>query len=158
MYKNQQKLEAVRIYESEGPSEASRQTGIAKATIGTWAKEAGVRTFAPQKTAEATEMRRGQNALRREDVKHRLLEKALTALERMDEPVTAHVGQEGKEVTYDKPTASDFRHYAISAAILIDKLRLEGGETTARPEVLNTTDFDQQVADLVAKVREEAEA
>jgi len=155
-YSPEAKAEALRIYEKEGPSEAARQTGIAKQRITQWAKIAGVRTSAPQRMAEATQMRRLQGEAFREEVKEKLLRRVDTALELMVTQTTTHVGQQGKEVTYERPPAQDFRHYAMSAGILVDKFRLESGESTAKTEHVNQTEFDAEVKALTEKLKETA--
>jgi len=142
-----------KVFSRGGPSEAARQTGIAKQRITQWAKVAGVRTSAPQRTAEATKMRRLQGEAFREEVKEKLLRRVDTALELMVTQTTTHVGQQGKEVTYERPPAQDFRHYAMSAGILVDKFRLESGESTSKTEHVNQTEFDAEVKALTEKVR-----
>lgn len=54
-YTADQKAEALRLYEEQGTSAASRLTGIPKNTIQGWAKAAGIRTVRNEKTAAATE-------------------------------------------------------------------------------------------------------
>lgn len=82
-----------------------------------------------------------------------LLRQATDLLNRMNEPTTEYVGQQGKEVTYDRPPAADCKHYALAAAILIDKLRLEEGQATSRDEHITQSDFDREVAELEATMR-----
>lgn len=54
-YSDEQREEALRIYETEGPSAAAEATGVPKSTIRSWAKSDGVRTVRNQNTREATE-------------------------------------------------------------------------------------------------------
>jgi ABC-type branched-subunit amino acid transport system ATPase component len=65
-------------------------------------------------------------------------------ISRIYTPTSGHIDFKGKdatEVTYPKAPAAAFQQYATSAAILIDKFRLEGGEVTERTEAI-TTDTD----------------
>lgn len=54
-YTADQKAEALRLYETEGPSAASEATGIPKGTISSWAIREGLQTDCNSKTAAATE-------------------------------------------------------------------------------------------------------
>lgn len=54
-YTDDEKAEALRLYETDGPSKASKALGIPKGTIGRWAKAAGVGTVPSEKTRAATE-------------------------------------------------------------------------------------------------------
>lgn len=55
VYSDEQREEALRIYETDGPSAAAEATGVPKSTIRSWAKSDGVRTVRNQNTREATE-------------------------------------------------------------------------------------------------------
>lgn len=54
-YTEEQKAEALRIYQAEGTTAAAKQTGIPKPTISSWARRDGVRTVRNQRTADAVE-------------------------------------------------------------------------------------------------------
>jgi hypothetical protein len=61
----------------------------------------------------------------------------------------------------DVEKASDFYHLTMSAAVLIDKRRLEDGEATSRAEVNNTDARDRiagRIAQLAARSRTEGVA
>ena len=136
-YSDGDKAEALALYVEKGPREASRQTGIPVRTITRWAAARGLSTEVETKTAAATAAAREKAALLREQLRHKLLEKAVDILDRMDAPhkdfkvvgVGDHIS-EVTEVWYDKPTPSGVKDYAIAVGVLIDKLRLENGETT----------------------------
>ena len=68
----------------------------------------------------------------REELRVRLLEKALDALDRMDERHIDYKGNNALEVSWEVAPSGAFKDYATGAAILIDKYRLEMGETTSR--------------------------
>lgn len=55
VYTDEQREEALRLYETDGPRDAAEQTGIPKSTIQSWAKSAGVRTGRSQNARDATE-------------------------------------------------------------------------------------------------------
>lgn len=61
-YTEEQKAEAVKLYEEHGTTAASKQTGIPKNTIQGWARKAGVRTVRQAKTAAATEAAKSDSA------------------------------------------------------------------------------------------------
>lgn len=54
-YTDEQKAEALKLYQSEGTRAAAKATGIPRSTIQGWAKTAGLRTERTSKTAAATE-------------------------------------------------------------------------------------------------------
>jgi transposase-like protein len=154
-YTDEQKREALELYTEHGPAETSRRTGIARNTISAWASRAGV-VRDSAKNAAATKAAAQQAAAMRAKLRPLLLSKAIDLIGRMDEPHTEYVGQQGKEVTYQRPPASDCKNYATAAAILIDKLRLEEGKSTSRDERITSTEFDREVAELEAQMRETA--
>lgn len=55
VYTDEEKAEALRIYESDGPSAVLRDLGIPKGTVSRWAKAAGIGTVRNEKMAEARE-------------------------------------------------------------------------------------------------------
>ena len=136
-YSEAEKANALAVYVEKGPREAARETGIPARTIGRWAARQGLSTEVQAKTAKATATAREQAALRREKLRMLLLDKAVDVLERMDAPhkdfkvvgVGDHVS-EIREVHYDLPTPGGVKDYAIAVGVLIDKYRLEMGETT----------------------------
>lgn len=54
-YTDEQKREALHMYEEEGPSAVQKNLGIPKNTVVRWAKTAGVRTVRNPKTEAATQ-------------------------------------------------------------------------------------------------------
>ncbi len=57
---------------------------------------------------------------------------------------------------YPRASGSQSRDLAVAAATLIDKMRLESGESTSRTETVTQTEFDQRVNRLVEAVKAEA--
>ena len=152
-YSPEAKAEALRIYEKEGPSEAARQTGIAKQTITGWGKAAGVRTYGTYLTRKATEAREAGFARRAVDLRHRLLAEAFDALDQIHETQVQFVGKDGDRVELDRAPASDTRNFMLTATNAIDKMRLLGGESTAKTEHVNQTEFDAEVKALTEKLK-----
>lgn len=86
----------------------------------------------PQKAIEG---HRAQAEAGRERIRLLILEKAEDLLKRMDEPHVDFKGKDAAMVTYPVATSSDVRNYAMSFAVLLDKYRLEMGESTSRSEI-----------------------
>jgi transposase-like protein len=157
-YDADEKANALILYAEVGLSETWRQTGIPKPTIASWARRAGLpHTDAAAKTREATLAASARADQLRAELRLMLLEKAVDLLGRMD---AEHVefknsAKEIREVVYPIAPAQAVQNYATSAAILIDKYRLEVGEATTRSEsrALNLNDDE-----LDAAIREAEDA
>lgn len=54
-YTDTEKADALKLYETEGPTAVEKQLGIPKGTVAYWAQQAGVRTVRNERTREATE-------------------------------------------------------------------------------------------------------
>jgi hypothetical protein len=139
-YTDDEKSEALSLYMDVGVAESARRTGINPLTISSWARRAGLHTNAPVKTKEATEALRARAGEMREELRLRMLHKALDLLDRMDAPHVEFKGKDASAVTYPIAPAGAVQNYATSAAILLDKYRLEVGEATNRTENLSITD------------------
>ena len=153
-YTDQQKADALDLCRTQGPSEASRRTGIPKGTLARWSKDAGIDgTYRAAKTQAATEAHKADAAAKREQLKRDLLDKAVQLLARMDEPHQEFVGVKGNEVVYDRAPAAAVKAYATSVGILIDKLRLEEGAATSREEHVNVSEVDRELERLADELR-----
>jgi transposase-like protein len=144
-YSADQRTQALALYTELGPTEASRQTKIPARTISTWAKRAGLKTKVVATTAAATDAAKAKAALTREELRGELIEKTLQILRRMDaEHIDFKVVGQGEgvgaieKVTYPLPTPSGVREYAVTVGILLDKYRLEMGESTDRRQLEHT--------------------
>lgn len=76
-YTEQQKREALTLYETHGPSAVEKQLGIPKNTVAGWAKAAGVRTVRNERTREAVEAKVLDGRARRQRIvenQHRITE------------------------------------------------------------------------------------
>jgi len=149
-----QRAEALAIYVQKGVAEASRQTGVPKPTIASWARRGRVHTVAPVKTRAATEMLMAQSAQLRERLRFKLLEKADDLLDRMDAEHIDFKGKDSDEVVYPIAPASAVQNYATSVGILIDKYRLEVGEATGRTESWTNDHIDHERG-IADQIREE---
>jgi transposase-like protein len=159
-YTAEQRQAALELYREHGPGEAARRTGIRRGTISMWAKRGGVTVTRNEQTRAAVEAAQLHFKEKRERLRQQMLDKALDALERMDEPHVEFVGQGGRKVKYPKAPAGAYRNYATSMAILVDKLRLELGEATSRDESIRKDRVDQEVERLLAEMdrRDRADA
>ncbi len=138
------KKRAIELVAEHGLAHAWRETGIPKPTIVGWCQDAGVERSHAEQTRAAADALRARAAETRETLRLLLLEKAVDLLERMDEPHVEFKGKDADAVTYPIAPASAVQNYATSAAILIDKYRLEVGEATGRTESKDIThDLDR---------------
>ena len=157
-YTAEQRDEALALYAAYGTSEASRRTSIPKSTIDSWARRYRLRTVRNEKTAAATEAAQVDARAKRVRLQGLLLDQALKALTRMDEPHKDFRGKDGREVWWEKAPPEAMRHYAMACAILIDKLRLEEGNATARTEYVDPRQRAHEVLDELAARRQRVAA
>ncbi len=152
-YTEAEKDEACLIYVEQGPTEVYRRLGIPPTTVVSWAQARGLRTMRNEKTRARTEAREVDAGERRSLLRQKLLDKALDALERMDEAHKDFRGKDAAEVSWDKAPSGAMKDYAMTAAILIDKLRLEEGSATARTEHVDPQQRAAEVLDQLAARR-----
>ncbi len=162
-YTDTQRREAVDLYIEHGTAEAARRSGISTRSIKRWAKDSDVVAQARDKTGQAREELARLNVERRERIKTLLLEKIEDLLGRMNLPHIDFKGKDARQVTYPTATSGDVKNYAVSVAVLIDKYRLEMGESTSRAEITfeQAEDrLDEEFAELVERydAMEKAEA
>lgn len=154
-YTMEEKADALAIYVEHGVAEAWRRTGIPKPTIASWAQRSGLHTNAISNTRAASEMHKVRQAELRERLRGMLLEKAVDILDRMDAPHVEFKGKDADAVEYPIAPASAVQNYATSAAILIDKYRLEVGEATGRTESFTNDFADHEAREIADAIREE---
>jgi len=149
-YTDDFKAEALAVYESDGPAATARLYEMPVRTLKDWAKLHGVHTGADSKAM--TETANACLTARRARIRVKLAERAEEMLDRMAEGMDIWVGSGATpvKVTIDKPPASVCREFATSCGILIDKLRLEQGESTSREEVRHDYS-DRSDEDLIAE-------
>lgn len=131
------KRQALELWRSEGPAAASKATGIPAGTIGAWATRAALQPLHRNRVpVEALEVLRHQRAALREELELRMLDTALRLVKRIEEPHVEFLSSGGVVQPVELPQASAkaAREYAVAAAVLLDKYRLERGEATDRTE------------------------
>lgn len=143
-YTEDEKDEALRIYEAEGPSAAARETGIPKGTIAAWARRGGVRTSAPQNMREANEAQSENFKARRNRIIADLYGLAEDSVKLLKEPaqyqtiLKGAMGVEGPEMPGFVP-AQDKQREITAVGIMLDKaLTLESHD--ANTEEHNAVD------------------
>lgn len=85
-YTDEQRAEALRLYEQEGPTAVAQKLGIPKGTVAQWAKQTGTQTVRNERTAHATEAVMVDNKLRRQNIAARLYGQAETTLDILEAP------------------------------------------------------------------------
>jgi len=159
-YTKKQKQEALKLYVEIGQAKAAKTLGIPKGTICSWARRAGVRSNATEKTEAASKARRAQNEERMEEVKRQLTLRILDLNNRMDERHKEFRGQQAKEVWYDNAPSDAVKAYATSIGILIDKYQLLTGGPTGRNEHTGKDGaplLPISLSDLAARAEEQAD-
>lgn len=152
----EERTHALAVYAERGIGAAHRETGIPKPTLHRWATDAGLNVTeiagaAAVQTMAATEQRRARCEALRVELREQLLETAGTLLDRVDHAYVDFRGKEADEVVFPTPPANACRDYVVAAAVLIDKYRLEAGESTDRVEVHGREGDDEQ---RLAKIME----
>ncbi len=150
-YTDTQRRKAINLYIQHGTAEAARRTSISGRTITRWAKAADVSQDRDKTETARAELAR-LNAERRERIKSSLLEKIEDLIGRMNLPHVDFKGKDAQMVTYPTATSGDVKNYSVSVGILIDKYRLEMGESTSRAEITfeqAETRLDEEFAELV---------
>jgi transposase-like protein len=158
-YTDEQKAEALRIYQEHGAGEAARRTGIARVTISSWAKrtplQPGVATDATVATQRTEQVRASVEvaALTRAQKRDRLVDDLLDDVQwyrqLMRSPtlerkvVTLSGGKDSGamaeivDVERDLPTFGDMKNLMWMIGVSIDKVQLLSGEATERHEQLS---------------------
>ncbi|MFJ4286417.1 hypothetical protein ACIPY0_12295 [Paenarthrobacter nicotinovorans] len=143
-YTEEQRAEALKLYEAEGPTAVEKQLGIPKNTVASWAKQAGIRTVRNESTRAAVEAKVIDGKLRRQNITHRLYAQAEKILDDLEGEKfrTLIKGTQGrdKDVTLEFVPPNDRRTLVqtVSAAMT----------TTAKLEAVDTGD-DTAVTDSV---------
>ncbi len=140
-YTDEQRAEAVELYQQVGAAAAARQLGMTARSIVGWANKAGVSQVRAEKTQAAREQLARDVAVRREQLRDLILEKALLA---------AGLIGDG--------SARDGKDWATVVGILVDKFRLEMGESTDRREIHGFSEADRELQRMAAEFARAAEA
>lgn len=133
VWSDSQRGEALALYVDVGPSEAARRTGIPKSTIHDWAAKEGLSTDAvSEQTIAATIASAERAAAKREQARELMLDRILDALGLMQAAHTDFRGRDATEVHFERAPSGAWKDYAMTVGILLDKYRLEMGESTGR--------------------------
>lgn len=118
-YTDQEKAEALRMYEEEGPSAVQKNLGIPKGTVTGWAKEADIRTVRNEKTRDATAASQADAKALRAQLEVLYAQDALKLRAMLWQPST--IVSAGQVITTDLPTPEGMRNLATASGIVFDK-------------------------------------
>jgi hypothetical protein len=152
--------QALDLYVTHGSVEASEQTGVPPRTIRHWANQAELAKARTQNLEAGALVLAARHNSMRQELRLRLMEKAVDMLDRIDQPhehIVTLTGATGEgahveRLPLDLPTATDVKSYATAFGILLDKYRMEMGESTGRTEHIGTDDIDRTYRQLVAEI------
>lgn len=125
-YTEQQKEQALKLYEIEGPSAVQAQLGIPKSTVRGWARKQGTRTVRTERTRAATEARTADLQARRQELKALLIDDAHRLREQLWKPARL-VNFGGKDNTLnetklDEPLFADKKNIMSAVGIAVDRV------------------------------------
>ena len=141
-YTDEQRAEAIALYIEHGAAEAGRRTNIPARTIRRWAADQQLTAVKDKTLQEATAHLQVLQDKMRAELRIRLLETALDALDRTTQEHVDYRGKDAKPVTWEIAPSGDMKNYATTAAIMLDKFRLEMGESTGRLETMTPADVE----------------
>ncbi len=114
-YTAAQQEEALRLYQTDGTTAASKATGIPKNTIQGWARKAGLRTVRSAKTKAATEAA----AVDAGKIRTQVTTKAIGAVDKMLDTITQRLPNEANDMP--------LKDLATVLGIVADKYRALAG-------------------------------
>lgn len=157
-YAPEEKARGLEIYAERGLAAAHSELGVPKQTLRDWAVAAGMNPAdlagrSVEQTAAATTARTARCEALRVELREQLLVSAADMLDRLGEEHVDYRGQMATQVTFDRAPADACRSYVTSAAILIDKYRLEVGEATSLVATTGDLDRVRSVRDELGKIR-----
>jgi len=155
-YTEEQKAEALAAYLEVGSAEAGRRLGIPSRTIRHWVTQRALAQVRREKTEVAIAQLVLLQEHMREELRTRLLEKGLDALDRMDQVHVDYRGKDSVRVEWEVAPAAAFKDYAVAMAVLLDKYRLEMGEATQRVEESGADDIERSIRQLVDEMARRA--
>lgn len=140
---------ALDIYRTQGATAASQAIGCSRQTVYDWLADS-LSTDTLKK--EAAEEALARQAVLRVHAQNRILYTYLRLIDRCTESMKI-ITKDGVEMELAEPTAEASQKFATAAAILIDKFRLEMGESTSRTETLDASRVDLELARTVEEWR-----
>lgn len=157
---DEERQNALVLYLQLGTAGVSRETGIPPRTIRRWANEANLAAARTLVLQEGGVLLAKTHEVMREEVRVLLLEKTLDLLERIDQPHIEYkaAGSELHRLEHPIATSGDVKNYAGSITQLLEKYRLEMGESTGRTETLTLGVIEAEVQRLEAELGKRAPA
>ena len=143
VYTDEEKAEAVKLYEEHGTSAASKQTGIPKNTIQGWARKAGVRTVRNENVRARVEAAQLDNAERRANLVKRLYGLAEASADLLEAPAEYQTilkgemgiergGRPGFVPAQDKQRELTAMGIALDKAAMLEKFDNDNGAREAK--------------------------
>jgi len=164
-YTDEEKAEALAIYQEHGPTAAQDALGIPKGTVTKWAKQAGVKTRVLENLQAGLKASHLAFEQRRINLAHGLLDDIARLRSQLFAPckkveiTTVSDGQqqgshvEVVEALLDEPTFADKKAILTSIGIAVDKVQLLSGGATSRHEEVDVTAQVAQLRDELAERR-----
>lgn len=142
-YTEDEKDEALRIYENEGPSAVEKQLGIPKGTVGRWAKAAQIGTVRTENVRARVEAAQLDNAERRANLVKRLYGIAEASVDLLEAPAEYQTilkgemgiergGRPGFVPAQDKQRELTAIGIALDKAEALEKFDNDNGATEAK--------------------------
>lgn len=139
---------ALDIYRTQGATAAALAIGCSRQTVYDWlADSLSTDTEKERQIAEAVARR----TILREHARTRMVYTYLRLIDRCTESMKI-VTKDGVEMELAEPTAEATQKFATAAAIFIDKLRLEMGESTGRTEHVSLGLVEAEIQKLEAEL------
>jgi hypothetical protein len=141
VYTDATRERAIELYREHGPTRAARQLSaeigftVHRQTLLRWAQKAGVTSNAVDTMAAAHAAEEARREAQRDRIKSKLLQTIEDLLDRIPLPHIEFKGNNAHQVQYPVAPSSACASYAVAIGTLIDKYRLENGESTSRGEV-----------------------
>lgn len=147
-YTDTERQMALDIYRTQGASAASKAIGCSRQTVYDWLADSLSTDTDKQKAQEDAISRR---IVLREHARTRMVYTYLRLIDRCTESMKI-ITKEGVELELAEPSAESAQKFATAAAILIDKLRLEMGESTGRTEHVSLGLVEAEIQKLEAEL------
>lgn len=150
VYTDEQKAEAVKLYQEQGAAEASRQIGASTRSVLYWAEQAGVISQANQeKTSEARAALAERVTNNWADFRAQEALAAGAAANRMR--------REALEASTER-NASLLRARVVAYGIFIDKAELLSGQATQRIQVWAESEIDKDLREAMSELEDRIRA
>ena len=158
-YTDEEKANALALFEKYGACEAARRTGIERSNLSHMAKAAGVKSKVKDILKETHETNKVLFDERKSQLAQGLLDDAERLREQLFAPITVYKfgGNKNEFATaeVDEPSPSDKVKLMTSLAIAVDKIQLLTGEATSRNETI--TESREAIESRIAALDEVAE-